>query len=139
MLARLHRVLRQLGDRIGPRPGWRPQHTHTTVHASFDWDGPVLALAAASPRLADWAVAAAEEAGRALDTVGATDLPVMVVHGDFAEWNVHYTGGHLTGVIDFGLAHGAGTPHRAIRPGRHRASAVPVRDPATLTRLTGCG
>jgi Ser/Thr protein kinase RdoA (MazF antagonist) len=27
------------------------------------------------------------------------------LHGDFAEWNVHYDQGRLAGVIDFGLTH----------------------------------
>jgi Ser/Thr protein kinase RdoA (MazF antagonist) len=189
-LARLHLALRDLGDRIGPRPGWRPQHTHTTVLTGLDWDASVRALALSSPRLAGWAAAAAAGIRDALDAAGANALPVTVVHGDFAEWNMHYTGGRLTGVIDFELAHldsrpfelamartyrapgggrrlpgragparlaaqpagrvrgraglpgcpgragrladGAGAPHRAVRPGRHRAAAVPVRDPAAL-------
>jgi phosphotransferase family enzyme len=37
-LARLHLALRGLGERIGQRPGWRPQHTGTTVHTAIDWD-----------------------------------------------------------------------------------------------------
>jgi aminoglycoside phosphotransferase (APT) family kinase protein len=40
-----------------------------------------------------------------LAAVGAAELPLMVVHGDFAEWNVHYARGRLAGVIDFGLTH----------------------------------
>jgi homoserine kinase type II len=32
-------------------------------------------------------------------------LPVTVVHGDFAQWNVHYERGRLAGIIDFGLTH----------------------------------
>jgi Ser/Thr protein kinase RdoA (MazF antagonist) len=135
VLARLHLALRGLGDRIGPRPGSRPQHTHTTVYASFDWDGSVLALAAASPRLADWAAAAADEARRALDTAGAAGLPVMVVHGDFAEWNVHYTGGHLTGVIDFGLAHLDSRPFELAMARTYRAPQAAAAYRAELARL----
>ncbi|MGH9077758.1 MAG: aminoglycoside phosphotransferase family protein [Acidimicrobiales bacterium] len=56
--------------------------------------------------LAKWATAAVEEIVRCLDSAGARELPVTVVHGDFAEWNVHYdTEGRLAGVIDFGLTH----------------------------------
>jgi Ser/Thr protein kinase RdoA (MazF antagonist) len=135
VLARLHLALRELGHRIGPRPGWRPQHTHTTMHASFDWAGSVLALAAASPRLADWAVAAADAARRALDTVGAAGLPVMVVHGDFAEWNVHYTGGHLTGVIDFGLAHLDSRPFELAMARTYRVPQAAAAYRAELARL----
>src|SRR3981081_1857681 len=42
---------------------------------------------------------------RYLGALGAQALPVMVVHGDFAEWNVHYLRSRLAGVIDFGLTH----------------------------------
>jgi Ser/Thr protein kinase RdoA (MazF antagonist) len=135
VLARLHLALRELGDRIGPRPGWQPQHTHTMMNARFDWDGSVLALAAVSPRLAGWAVAAAAEAGRALETVGAAGLPVMVVHGDFAEWNVHYTGGHLTGIIDFGLAHLDSRPFELAMARTYRAPRAAAAYRAELARL----
>jgi aminoglycoside phosphotransferase (APT) family kinase protein len=40
-----------------------------------------------------------------LAAVGAAELPLLVVHGDFAEWNVHYDRGRLAGVIDSGLTH----------------------------------
>ena len=104
-LARLHLALRGLGERIGQRPGWRAQHTGVTVNTGIDWEACVRRLAEVSPRLADWADAAATGARGALDAIGARDLPVMVVHGDFAEWNVHYQRGRLAGVIDFGLTH----------------------------------
>jgi Ser/Thr protein kinase RdoA (MazF antagonist) len=65
----------------------------------------VRGLIAASPRLGSWAQAAAEDTRAALAAIGAGELPVTVIHGDFAEWNVHYRHGQLAGVIDFGLAH----------------------------------
>ncbi len=61
---------------------------------------------AVSPRLGRWASAAAEDIRAALAAVGAHSLPLTVVHGDFAEWNVHYRRRRLAGgVIDFGLTH----------------------------------
>ena len=60
-------------------------------------------VAAVSPRLGSWAQAAAGQVRDALAAIGADHLPVTVIHGDFAEWNVHYRHGRLTGVIDFGL------------------------------------
>lgn len=104
-LARLHLALRFLGERIGQRHGWRAQHRSVTVHASVDWHARVADLAQVSPRLGDWAAAAAEHTRGALTAIGASELPVMVVHGDFAEWNVHYVHDRLAGVIDFGLTH----------------------------------
>lgn len=32
-------------------------------------------------------------------------LPECIVHGDFAPWNLHFTAGELTGIVDFDLAH----------------------------------
>jgi homoserine kinase type II len=120
-LARLHLALRGLGERIGQRPGWRAQHAAVSVLAASDWAECVRGLAAVSPRLASWAQAAATQAHDALAAVGAADLPVMVVHGDFAEWNVHYEHGRLAGVIDFGLAHVDTRPYELAIARTYRA------------------
>jgi len=104
-LAHLHLALRGAAARIGQRPGWRPQHSAVTVYAGDHWEERVRGLATVSPQLAAWAQAAATQTHESLAAVGADDLPVMVVHGDFAEWNVHYDGERLAGVIDFGLTH----------------------------------
>jgi Ser/Thr protein kinase RdoA (MazF antagonist) len=104
-LARLHLALRGSCERLGQRPGWRAQHMAVTVNSGHPWEERVGGLASVSPRLAAWARAAATQAQAALAALGADDLPVMVVHGDFAEWNVHYDRERLAGVIDFGLAH----------------------------------
>ncbi len=104
-LARLHLALRGLGEQIGQRPGWRAQHDGVTVHTGIDWQACARGLTAVSPRLGCWASAAAEEIREELATLGAGGLPLTVVHGDFAEWNVHYRHGRLAGVIDFGLTH----------------------------------
>jgi len=78
-------------------------------------------LATVSPRLASWAEAAAARAGASLAAIGAGDLPVMVVHGDFAEWNVHYERGRLAGVIDFGLTHVDSRPYELAIARAYRA------------------
>lgn len=36
---------------------------------------------------------------------GGVALPQAVIHGDFAPWNLHFTDGELTGIVDFDLAH----------------------------------
>jgi Ser/Thr protein kinase RdoA (MazF antagonist) len=104
-LARLHVALRGLGERLGQRPGWRAQHDDVSVHTGVDWQACVHGLTAVSRRLGRWASAAAEDIRGALAAVGAESLPLTVVHGDFAEWNVHYRRGRLAGVIDFALTH----------------------------------
>jgi Ser/Thr protein kinase RdoA (MazF antagonist) len=104
-LARLHLALRGAAERLGQRPEWRAQHTAVTVRSGHPWEERVGGLASVSPRLAAWARAAATQARESLAALGADDLPVMVVHGDFASWNVHYDGERLAGVIDFALTH----------------------------------
>jgi Ser/Thr protein kinase RdoA (MazF antagonist) len=123
-LARLHLALRELGDRLGQRPGWRPQHTAVTVHADIDWDACVRGLAAVSPRLGAWTRAAADRSRDALAAIGAGELPVMVLHGDFAEWNVHCQQGGLAGVIDFGLTHLDSRPYELAIARTYRAPHV---------------
>jgi Ser/Thr protein kinase RdoA (MazF antagonist) len=104
-LARLHVALRGLGERIGQRPGWRAQHDGVSAHTGIDWQACMRGLASVSPRLSYWASAATEDIRAALAAIGADGLPLTVVHGDFAEWNVHYQHRRLAGVIDFGLTH----------------------------------
>ena len=104
-LAWLHLALRGASERLGQRPEWRAQHTAVSVHSGHPWEERVGGLASVSPRLAEWAGAAATRTHESLAALGADDLPVMVVHGDFAAWNVHYDAEQLAGVIDFGLTH----------------------------------
>jgi Ser/Thr protein kinase RdoA (MazF antagonist) len=123
-LARLHLALRGLGERIGQRPGWRPQHSAVTVRVDADWQAGVRGLTAVSPRLGRWAEAAAVDTRAVLAAIGADRLPVTVVHGDFAEWNVHYEYGRLAGVIDFGLAHLDSRPYELAIARTYRAPEV---------------
>lgn len=119
-LARLHLALR--GVDLGQRPGWRPQHTATTVHTDIDWDACLQALRRVDSSLAKWAAAAADSTAEELSELGASDLPVIVVHGDFASWNVHYSEeGALTGVIDFGLTHLDSRPYELAIARTYRA------------------
>lgn len=120
-LARLHLALRGAADRIGQRPGWRPQHSAVTIQAPDRWEADVAGLASASPRLGDWAQAAAVETRASLAALGAGELPVIVVHGDFASWNVHYDGAALAGVIDFALTHVDSRPYELAIARGYRA------------------
>jgi homoserine kinase type II len=120
-LARLHLALQGLYERIGQRPGWQPQHRGSAVRTGAGWDECVRGLAEVSPRLASWVQAASAQTQAALDALGADDLPLLVVHGDFAEWNVHYEGGQLAGVLDFALAHGDSRPYELAIARAYRA------------------
>jgi Ser/Thr protein kinase RdoA (MazF antagonist) len=134
-LARLHLALRDLGPRLGQRPGWRAQHEGITVHVSLDWEACLRGLTDASPRFGAWARAAAAETQAALAAIGAHELPVMVVHGDFAEWNVHYERGRLAGVIDFGLTHLDSRPYELAIARTYRAPEAIDAYRAELARL----
>jgi Ser/Thr protein kinase RdoA (MazF antagonist) len=123
-LAQLHLSLRGLGRQTGQRPGWRALHAGVTMHTGIDWAAALRGLMAVSPRLGSWAAAAAAETRGALAAIGAEQLPVMVVHGDFAEWNVHYEHGRLAGVIDFGLTHLDSRPFELAIARTYRAPEV---------------
>jgi Ser/Thr protein kinase RdoA (MazF antagonist) len=133
-LARLDLALRDLGARIGQRPGWRPQHSAIAANAALDWAAGVRQLTAVSPRLGAWAQAAAEQTRAALAAIGAGDLPVTLIHGDFAEWNVHYLDGRLAGVIDFGLAHQDSRPYELAIARTYRAPETADAYRAELAR-----
>lgn len=119
-LARLHASLRALSE-MGQRPGWRAQHTTSTVHENIDWESVLQTFATAHPELAGWAAAAAEGARQQLSELGAADLPTLVVHGDFHELNVHYDENGLTGVLDFGLTHLDSRPYELAIARTHRS------------------
>ncbi|MGH9125055.1 MAG: phosphotransferase enzyme family protein [Acidimicrobiales bacterium] len=120
-LARLHRDLRDLGGRLGQRRGWQAQHAGPTVHTGLDPVACVEAFAVADPARAEWAAVAIAHVERLLQEAGAGGLPTSVVHGDFAEWNVHYEGGRLAGVIDFGLTHLDSRPYELAIARTYRA------------------
>ncbi|HEY3142120.1 MAG TPA: phosphotransferase [Acidimicrobiales bacterium] len=128
-LARLEVALRGLGERLGQRPGWQAQHTAVTVHTGIDWDEEVEEFAKTHPRLAAWASRAAVE------TRSASELPVTVVHGDFASWNVHYVGDQLAGVVDFGLTHLDSRPYELAIARTYRAPGVIQGFQEELSRL----
>lgn len=104
-LAQLEVDLQALVAPLGQRAGWCPQHVARSPVLEIDWEVAVDHLAEADGRLAAWAAVAAEDIAATLAAVGADALPLTVVHGDFAEWNVHYDGDRLAGVLDFELAH----------------------------------
>jgi Ser/Thr protein kinase RdoA (MazF antagonist) len=120
-LARLHLALRGLGRRLGQRPGWQAQHLGLATRADPNWEACVRGLKRSSPRLGAWAHAAAAATQAGLAAAGAGELPIMVIHGDFAEWNVHYRDDRLAGVVDFALTHLDSRPYELAIARTYRA------------------
>jgi Ser/Thr protein kinase RdoA (MazF antagonist) len=133
-LARLHVALRGLGTRLGQRQGWRAQHAGVTVHTDIDWDACVGGLTEVNPRLGSWLQRAAAQTRSALAVTGAAELAVTVVHGDFAEWNVHYDHGRLAGVVDFGLTHVDSRPYELAIARTYRSPEVAAAYRVELAR-----
>jgi homoserine kinase type II len=103
ILARLHGDLRDL--ELGQRP-WFYRGCELDLMGAFqEWDAGVLALQAERADLAEWATAAMANAKQEVADRGLSTLPGVIVHGDFAGWNLHFSGSRLTGVIDFDLTH----------------------------------
>ncbi len=117
-------------------PGGAPTTEAVTGRSAHQWEERVSGLAAVSPRLASWARTAAAQAHGSLAALGADDLPVMVVHGDFAEWNVHYERGRLAGVIDFDFTHVDTRPYELAIARAYRA---PEMADAYRAELAACG
>ncbi|MBB5833641.1 phosphotransferase enzyme family protein [Kribbella italica] len=102
VLAQLHADLRDLEIDLPQREGFFQGCDLVAMGNFQDWDPGVLALRELRPDLADWADAAMARGRELVAERKLLELPQSIVHGDFAEWNVHF--GPL-GVIDFDLAH----------------------------------
>ena len=111
-----------------------PAHATVGAYDGLDWQACLRGLAAASRRLSAWAESADRQVRGALAAVGADDLPLTVIHGDFAEWNVHYRRGRLAGVIDFGLAHLDSRPYELAIARTYRAPEAAAAYRAELER-----
>jgi Ser/Thr protein kinase RdoA (MazF antagonist) len=102
VLARLHADLRDLEIDVPQREGFFQGCDLVAMGNFQDWDPGVAALRVQRPDLADWADRAMAGGRELVAERNLMELPQTIVHGDFAEWNVHF--GPL-GVIDFDLAH----------------------------------
>ncbi|MFI5708941.1 phosphotransferase [Kribbella sp. NPDC051620] len=100
-----------------------------------DWDRGVVALRAERPDLADWAEAAMAEAEQLVAESNLSTLPQSVVHGDFAEWNLHFTDDRLTGIIDFDLVHPDSRAWEFVIARVHRSPGLLTGYQRTATEL----
>ena len=89
------------------RPGWT-----SCIDGAFPTEGGAARRADLLAELAKVDAALAARFGEAAAALEARDLPAVfagyprrIVHGDFSPWNVRVSGGRLTGLIDFDLAH----------------------------------
>lgn len=101
LLAEFHAGLAQVPD-LGQRPGWRcceeilrdPALDEILTQNEQERSEEVAVLR--------WHLEQAREqtAGLSLQ-----DRPGIVIHGDFTPWNLRFTKGRLSGILDFELAH----------------------------------
>ena len=100
-LAALHDGLGHLTD-LGQREG--RQLTYEPI-VSATLDAALVAYAAWFPsdaRVLQWHL---ERCRASLDEHDVTSLPSGIIHGDFTPWNLLFTDGALTGIVDFDLSH----------------------------------
>ena len=133
LLARLHADLRELEP--APREGFFVACDLDAMGAFQDWGPGVAALRTERPDLADWADAAMAEAKELVAERNLRELPRIVVHGDFAEWNLHFTDDRLSGIIDFDLTHGDSRSWEFVIALVHRSPGLLTGYQRTATEL----
>ncbi|WP_308635472.1 phosphotransferase enzyme family protein [Paenibacillus silvisoli] len=101
LMARFHDDMRKLNG-IGQRKGWR-RCEEVLVDCEID-----RLLAENEPkrpeeiRVLRWHL---ERARQRVEGLNLHSRPGIVIHGDFAPWNLRYQEAKLTGILDFELAH----------------------------------
>jgi Ser/Thr protein kinase RdoA (MazF antagonist) len=124
MLARLHAELLGQRDRLGQRPGWQVLPWLERLVDSASWTDGMRLLSTADRSLAEAVQAAAERSLAEIDAQALAELPMFLLHGDFADWNVLGLGSTPRGVIDFGLAHLGIRPWELAIARVHRAPGL---------------
>jgi Ser/Thr protein kinase RdoA (MazF antagonist) len=135
-LARFHAAIADL-----PPPAQRPGYCET-VDGALPLAGGRARRAELLAALARADAALAGRFARAAEALDARDLPAVFagaprlgVHADFSPWNVRFTGGRLTGILDFELAHRdvRAADVAASRRGWHDAVVDGYREVTPLT------
>jgi homoserine kinase type II len=133
LLARLHADVNDL--ELGPRQGFFIACDLDAMSSFQDWDPGVTALRAERPDLAAWAEAAMIEAKELVAERNLLNLPRIIVHGDFAEWNLHFVDDQLTGIIDFDLTHPDSRAWELVMALVHRSPGLLTGYQRTATEL----
>lgn len=101
LLAEFHGGMAQVPD-LGQRPGWRRCE-------EILGDPALDAVLAQNERerteevsILRWHL---EQAREQIAGLSLQDRPGIIVHGDFTPWNLRFTEGRLSGILDFELAH----------------------------------
>ena len=101
LLAEFHGGMAQVPD-LGQRPGWR-RCEQIVADPALD---AVLAQnereRSEEVRILRWHL---EQAREQVTGLALQDRPGIIVHGDFAPWNLRFTEGRLSGILDFELSH----------------------------------
>lgn len=99
LLGELHGAMADLPVR-GQRPGFE------RAERSFDrLDDQLVGLVRTHPEEARLLGRHLDETRRTLDALDAAAQPAQLVHGDFSTWNLLFSRGQLSGVLDFDLSH----------------------------------
>ncbi len=101
LMAEFHVALAQLGDH-GQRKGWRRCEA---ILGDMDLDCVLAEHEHERPeevRILRWHLDRSRER---IATLTLHSLPGTIIHGDFTAWNLRYSGGRLSGILDFELAH----------------------------------
>lgn len=105
LLARLHEDLADLAS-LGQRPGWLPAHEGLWVRAGRRDPADLLSeFERAHGEPGRVLRVYAERASERLEALLPFAPRPIVIHGDFAPWNLRYGGGVLTGILDFDSSH----------------------------------
>lgn len=105
LLAKLHMDMSKL-THLPQREGWvRSEEVFGVRDNGPPLDEVIESLALTRPAEAGILRWHAERARDRLEQLEAHKLPAMVIHGDFASWNLRYRRGKLSAVLDFELAH----------------------------------
>lgn len=105
LLAELHQDTTRFVD-LGQRDGWERLEEVLQERTT----GPSLeqllqGFAKTHPEEASIFRWHAKRARNIFQELRAQDLPGIVIHGDFAPWNIRYKNGKLSGIFDFDLCH----------------------------------
>lgn len=101
LLAQFHADLAKLGS-IGQRENWRRCEEILKDQRLDRILSENASLYQEEVDILKWHLDRARNRVERLDLEGQ---PGMLIHGDFAPWNLRYKNGHLSGIIDFELAH----------------------------------